>query len=40
MDLGSIRLEIDEKKNDRNLKASERNELQILSLENKLYSLI
>lgn len=38
MDLGSIRLELDEKI-DRNLKASERNAVQVLSLESKLSSL-
>ena len=38
MDFASIRLELDEKI-DRNLKASERNALQILSLESKLSSL-
>lgn len=34
MDLGSIRLELDEKI-DRNLKAKERNALQVLSLKSK-----
>jgi hypothetical protein len=38
MDLGSIRIELDEKI-DRNFKASERNALQMLSLENKLPSV-